>query len=165
MTEGKGGISPYKLMIYKRMNQKYRTKWKGGKPVYDLQAALKEDELVKKFYKDKPVELSDMLYKTNKAIEKRYILIVEPKDHPEGHIREKEIFGNIKGKRGFNNLYNEIENLFIKGEALEKHSTRLQWEYHQNEKIIRDLWEFISKNYEQMSQEEIKLLREFLKNQ
>lgn len=141
MTEGKGGISPYNLMVHKIMNQKYKTKKKGKRIVYDIQTALEKNELVKKYYKDRAIELADMLHKVDKAIQERYIRIIEPTDHPEGYVRTKDIFNNIER---FNRLCNEIRNLIENGEELIDHSRRLQREYHQYKRTIKDLWDWIS---------------------
>ncbi len=145
MTKGKGGISSYNLMVYKIMNQKYKTKKKGDKIVHDIQRALKEDEIVKKYYKDRPIELADMLYKVDMAIKERYIRIIEPEDHPEGYVRTIDIFGNIES---FNRLYDEIRDLIEKGKNLKDHSRRLQRKYNLPMIIIKDSWNFISKDYE-----------------
>ncbi|MHA2217639.1 MAG: hypothetical protein ACXACY_17020 [Candidatus Hodarchaeales archaeon] len=73
MTQGKGGISDYRLIIYLKM-QNYRRKNTGkflkGKEVYDIQKALKEDDFISKFYKGKPKELSHMLYDVKKSLER-----------------------------------------------------------------------------------------------
>jgi len=151
MIEGKGGISPYNLMIYKIMNQKYKTKKKGDKIVYDIQTALKEDELVKRYYKDRSsAELSDMLIKVDKAIKERYIRIIEPEDHPEGFVRTKDIFGNIEG---FNRLCDETRELIERGESFKSHSRRLQRKYHQYKGIIKDLWNWIFLEDERIKKE------------
>ena len=151
MTEGKGGISSYNLMIHKIMNQKYKTKKKGDKIVYDIQTALEKDELVKKYYKDRSsAELSDILIKIDKATKERYIRIIEPTDHPEGYVRTKDIFDNIER---FNRLCNEIRNLIENGEELKDHSKKLQRKYHQYKRIITDLWDWISLEKERIKKE------------
>lgn len=145
MAEGKGGISSYNLMIHKIMNQKYKTKKKGDKIGYDIQTALDKDELVKKYYKDRSsAEISDMLIKIDKAIKERYIPITEPKDHPEGHVREKDIFGNIES---FNRLWDETRELIESGASFKDHSRRLQRKYHQYKEIIKDIWDSTLKDY------------------
>jgi len=149
MTEGKGGISPYNLMIYKIMNQKYKTKKKGKKIVYDIQTALEKNELVKEYYKDRPIELADMLHKVDKAIQERYIRRIEPTDHPEGYVRTKDIFDNIER---FNRICNEIRKLIENGEELIDHSIRLQRKYHQYKRIIKDLWGWISLEEERIEE-------------
>ena len=107
----------------------------------------------------------------------RYIPIVEPKNHLKGYVRAKEIFGNIKGERGFNKLCNEIRDLILERKRFEDCSRGLQRKYRLyrigddekddekkgNIKKIKELWDLISKDYERMKPEEIKFLREFYK--
>ena len=167
MTEGKGGISPYNLIIKKIMNQKYETKKKGDKIVYDIQRALEEDELVKKYYKDLPKELADMLYKVDMATKERYIRIIEPEDHPEGYVRAKDYIGNIAS---FNRLCDEIRDLIEKGENIKDHSRELQRKYNAKKEIIagskdfEGIWNWILKDYKGLTKEEITIVEESLKN-
>jgi hypothetical protein len=147
MTKEKGGISSYNLMIHKIMKQKYKTKKKGDKIVYDIQTALEKDELVKKYYKDRSsAELSDILIKIDKATKERYIRIIEPEDHPEGYVREKDVFGNIDS---FNSLWDETRELIERGASFKEYSRRLQRKYHQHKEIIRDIWDRTLKDYKE----------------
>ena len=118
MTEGKGGISPYNLMVHKIMNQKYKTKKKGKKIVYDIQTALEKNELVKKYYKDKPIELADMLHKVDRAIQEmgwkaNHKVVISDEDLWKSEYPLPNVFwepGKKRKKKGFENLYRMREN-------------------------------------------------------
>ena len=86
----------------------------------------------------------------DRAIQERYIRIIEPTDHPEGYVRTKDIFDNIER---FNRLCNEIRNLIENGEELKDRSKRLQRKYHQYKRIITDLWDWISLEKERIKKE------------
>ncbi len=156
MQEGKGGISDHNLRIYTLINRKYKTKKKGKKLVYDCKTALKNEELVNKFYEYRPEALSDMLKKTEKLIEKGYIPITGPKNHPNGYKRAKDVFGNIQI---FNNLCNRIRNLIEKGENFKNNSLYLQRKFRLKKEPAKDIWDWIHKDYEGMTKEELKQLR------
>lgn len=169
------GTELYKFMIY-RIMQEYRVNTEGkfikGKTHYDIQTALKENAFISYFYKGRPKALADMLCKIKKQIEKGYILILEPKNHPKGYIRIIEILGNIKkeSKRNFNNFVEEITDLVLQGKNIKDHSRRLQRDYNVKKEIIEGsekpneeyegLWDWISKEYKGMTKEEISKLRD-----
>ena len=98
-----------------------------------------------------------MLYKVERQIKKGYLQIIDPEGHPRAYIRAKDVLGNI---RGYNNLAEEIENLIIRSEDFNSHSLRLQRKYHQKKEIIKDLWDWIAKDYEGMIPAEQKQARE-----
>ena len=171
MTLKRGGIHPYNLEIYKIMKEKYKNKKKGDKITYDLQSAIENEELVRKYYsKGLEQRLSSMLYYIEKLISRGYLPITDPGDDPEFYVRKIDYFGRTKGKRGFNNLCIEMRRLILKGEKLSSHSRRLQRDYHVGKAIIEGdkdnefegLWDWISKEFEGMTQEELKRLRKLL---
>jgi len=141
------GLELHNYLIFRIMKEKYFTKKKGDKIVFDIQAGLKNETLISHHYKDRPQALSDMLYKMSKFLEEEYIKkgikIDEPKKHFIGYVRKQEIFGKDTNKRSFSALCNEIETLILKGEILKDHSRRLQLAFHLKNVNIEGLWELI----------------------
>ncbi len=143
-------IKEENLKLFTTM-QKHKKK-RAGKSVYNLKQNVKHPA-------DR-IDLAKKLYKIGGQIKKGYLKITEPEDHPEGYVRAKDVFGNITSKRGHNNLAEEIENLIRRGEGFNNHSRRLQREYHQEKEIIKDLWDWIAKDYDGMTPAERKQARE-----
>lgn len=173
------GIELYKFMIY-RIMQKYRIKNEGnflkGEVVYDHQTARKENPFVSYFYRGKKSSkrLAGMLWKIEGQIEEGYLRILDPKNHPKGYIRAKEIFGNVKGKRSFNNLWDEIEDLILNEEDPKRHSRRLQRKFHKPKEMIfekekgvpgsKSLIDVISEPFNKMDPEEFRREKELNKS-
>jgi len=146
------GLELYKFMVYKIM-QKYIVKNEGkfikGDTYYDIETAINENAFVSHFYKGEKKALSDMLCKIKKQIKKGYIPILEPKSHPKGYVREKEILGNYKCRRNNkcrcdNCFFNEIKSLIEMREKYEDHSRRLQRKYGKMEEVVKAAWDWIS---------------------
>lgn len=170
------GIELKKFIIRKIM-QKYKIKNEGnflkGEFVYDYQTALKENNFISYFFRGKKAkkELANMLWDLEKQIEKGYIPILDPKNHPKGYVRAKEFFGNIKGKRGHNNLCNEIDDIIMRKENPKDHSRRLQYDYHKKKTMIEGdkknkfegYLDYVKKRYEGWTEEDIEHLREWNK--
>ena len=72
-----------------------------------------------------------------------------------GYERKIDVSGNIKGKKGFNNLNEAIRNLIESGERLENHSRSLQRSFHVLKADLEDLWKWNLNDYKKMSPEEI----------
>ena len=159
------GIELYKFMVRKIM-QKYRIKNEGkfikGETHYDIDAAIKENAFVSYFFNfffyklsfiEKKKRFSDMLCKIEKQIKEGYIPILEPKNHPKGYVRAKEILGDYKCRKNnrrnnkcrcYNCLSNEIENLIEKKEKYEDHSRKLLREYGKPAEVVKVAWYWIS---------------------
>jgi len=154
--------------------QGYKKK-RGDKLVYDYKRACENEPLLKESrFNNKlgRIELAKVIHRVSRDIKRGYIRIIEPKNHPKGFVGAKKIFGNIKGKRGYNNLVKEITNLILSGEDLKSHSRRLQRDYNEKKEIIEGsketegLWDWVEKDlaslYEKMSPEEIKQYKAWL---
>ncbi|MFC2165618.1 hypothetical protein ACFLT2_11560 [Acidobacteriota bacterium] len=152
-----GGITDYRLEIYKIMKQGYRTKLKGGDFVYNLKGAIRNEELVAKYYADDRWALADMLYQVDKLTERTYKKVYDEDDRLIEYVRVKDIFGNIES---FNRISDEIRELFEDGEGLKKHSRRLQRKYHLKKEMITETWEMIASEYKDWTEKDFEELRE-----
>lgn len=140
------------LKIYTIM-QKYKKK-RGDRFVYDYKRACENEPLLKGSYllkRDGRIGLAKVLHRVDRDVKRGYIRMADSKNHLRGYIGAREIFGNIKGKKGYNFLFDEIRELIEKGENFKDHSRRLQWEYHKSKEIIEDLWNWISKDYKELT--------------
>lgn len=169
-----GMIQPYRLRLLK-LAQKYKRE----DGTYDWDRVQKDrgiKALAKYHFK-----LSDDIPKIEKQVEKGYLKILEPKNHPLGVAPKKFYFVNAEGKRGFNALYDEAWSWLLrrplpflaglqlsepggeKEESLLEHALRSQKgrnlyrTYHVTKSMLKDLLKSMMGDIRQMSVEDLRL--------
>lgn len=142
--------------------QKYKKKH-GDKYVYDYVRACKNESILKQNqFCDKygRMILAKLLNRLEPLIEKGYKPIYDPVNYPEGYVKLDDILGNIEGETGFNKLYDKIDDLILNGKTLDNHSRELIRKFQLKKEALLDLWNWKSKEFEGMTPEELKQLRE-----
>lgn len=149
--EKRGGISDYRLEIFRIMEQRYKTKNRLGKACYDIAGAIKNESLIRMYFKNNPWALSDMLYRVRKLIERGYVNAFTLEGDPLNPVRTRDVLGDIEKH---NRLCEEITGLVLSGEDPRKHSRRLQIKYRMTKKQLEETWDDIQGQREKMSPRE-----------
>ena len=145
--------------------QKYKKK-RGDRFVYDYVRACKNEPILKQNQfcdKHGRILLAILLNKLEPLIEKGYKPINDPVNYPEGYVKLDDILGNIGGETGFNKLYDKIDDLILNGKSLKNHSRELMRKFQLKKETLLDFWNWKLKEFEGMTSEELKQLREVKK--
>jgi len=128
----------------------FKTIGKDGKPKWDVEAAEKNNQFIKKFlrryslFSDKRERywrFRGLLYKLEEQIQKGYLRVFDFENRLMDYARIKDEFGNIKK---LNQACDEIRDLIEAGAEPKKHSRRLERKYHQGRRALDNLWKEIS---------------------
>lgn len=145
------------LSIYSKA-QAMKRKWRDGW-AYDYRRIREIPELAKYYVDDLPRFLS----KLKRAIEKNYLRVLSLKCHRLSFVMAKDYFGNLKGRRGPNAFFEELEHLYLNGDHWKPHKGELCRNYHIKvaylECFIDDAWKMIQEKFGRFSPKELEAWR------